>query len=254
MVHALAALVFVCGCGASEPPFSCPSDSFATDGSATPRVACQAAQAFAARDTQGILPMQSEVDRYFGRWLAAVVAEPILDRRVPQRHYVGYGSPIAIYTANPVVIDAWSQGVIETGDSAFDSVIAELPAPRRVGGSKIDFGGGWYLFSIDVRGTFNEALLDARLRTVSSRIDEPKYSYRDDGTWGWQSGAIGTGSDMDIAQIDFSFGWGDCFVACSGMHDLRAVVPPDGDAKVYDMGGDPLPDGWQLSPNTQPWP
>jgi len=256
VVHALAALfvTLASACGERTDDFVCPSDMFAAEGSATPRVACQAAQAFAARDTVGLVPTQPEVDRYFQRWLATVRAEPILDRRVPQRNYVGYGSPIPIYTMNAVVIDAWSRRSIDTGDSTFDGIIMELTPPRSLDGSKTDLGNGWYLFALQVQGIFNEQLLDERLRAVTSHTEQPRYPYNDNGSWSWQSGIAGTGSDGDVAQIDFSFGWGDCFVACDGMHDLRAVVPPDGNARVYDLGGDPLPDGWHLSPTTMPWP
>lgn len=63
-----------------------------------------------------------------------------------------------------------------------------------------------------------------------------------------------SGADSDTAQIDMKLAWGDCFVACSGYHFLRAIVPPVGEATVYDVGGDPLPPQIQLSPNTHPLP
>jgi hypothetical protein len=167
---------------------------------------------------------------------------------------VGYGSPIPIYTMNPAVIDAWSRRSIETGDIAFDGIIMELTPPRSLDATKTDLGNGWYLFALKVQGTFNEHLLDERLRAVASHTEEPRYPYNDNGSWSWQGGITGTGSDSDIAQIDFSFGWGDCFVACDGMRDLRAIVSPDGDAHVYDLGGDPLPENLHLNASTTPWP
>lgn len=65
----------------------------------------------------------------------------------------------------------------------------------------------------------------------------------DDGAWAW---------DGDTARIDFTFGWGDCFVQCTGFRSLRAIVPPQGVATVYDLGGDLLPAGLALAPTTLP--
>ncbi len=71
--------------------------------------------------------------------------------------------------------------------------------------------------------------------------------------WTWNTDTK-VGTDGATATVTFSFGWGDCFVACDGFHNLRAVIPADDVATVYDLGGDPLPGGLVLSPNTRPPP
>jgi len=157
-----AILVTVIGCGDNRLE-TCPHDRYVVG---LPR-GCGAAQYFASRDTTELVATQPEVDRYFDRWGLALDAEPALETTGPQR-YRNRGE-VTIMTRNPIVIAAWTQGIVETGDPEFVA-------------------------------------------------------------------------------------WGDCFVACAGYHTLRAIVPADGEATVYDVGGDPLPDHIRLSPNTRPLP
>lgn len=115
---------------------------------------------------------------------------------------------------------------------------------------------------------FNPVILDERLRATRSwlpGVHDP--SVQDFGaTWRW-IGAPGTdatdATDADDAddaddahaELDIRVGWGpDCHSGCTWHHEFLAIVPPVGDATVYDLGGDPQPDGWELSPNTRPPP
>lgn len=214
---------------------------------------CQAAITFAARDTAGLVATPDEVDRYHERWVRAGEVEPILSNRIPQRYRnVGYPD-VGIRTRNQKVIAAWNRADLITGDRAFDTIISQIH-PRTLspyGG--YDIGDGVYAFTVDVEVLINEELFAQLLLPTMSFVDEPYHNHKDDGTWHWQSASSGTGSDDDTAVIDFTFGWGDCFVACDGLHDLRAIVPTTGEAAmVYDLGGDPLPQGVQLAPATIP--
>lgn len=234
----------------------CAADDYRAWPRSTALFRCGAAVTFAARDTAELVPTQAEVDRYTNYWVRAIEAEPILDGRGPQRHRQSIGSPVAIFTTNPLVIDAWNRVVLETGDSAFDAIISQLyPDPQSLspyGGH--DNGDGSYLFTLDVHVVCNEELLQARLAPTSSKTSDAVVYMQDEGTWRWGSVSAGTSDDSDTATIEFTFGWGDCFSGCRGFHMLQAVVPPSGSATVYDLGGDLLPPELKLSPNTRPPP
>ena len=220
---------------------------------------CMAALIFASRDTETITASQVEVDRYFDRWSRAVAAEPILTGRIPQRLH---GNPISfeLHTTNPLVIAAFNanapnpadRDVPITGDSTFDQIMSELVIPQ-LWNFGHDEGEGSFLYLVSTAAVFNEELLDMRLRATSSKLPDAARGYFDDGAWSWPDGA-GSGADDATAQIDFTFGWGDCFSGCAGLHKVRAVVPADGVATVYDLGGDPLPANLMLSPSTRPPP
>jgi hypothetical protein len=222
---------------------------------------CIAANRFAARDSPTITPSQEDVDRYFERWTRVVTAEPILRNRQPQK-YRGMSSDLVaqIWTTNPAVVAAFSSSTMTrvdvpvTGDPVFDQIISELVRPQlETKGQDLD-GDGEILFGVASSAQFNEELLHRRLLATSSRLDDPFIELNDDGTWTWPELGPGPGADDATAQIDFRFGWGDCFVSCVGFRDLRAIVPPSGRAMVFDLGGDPLPPELMLSPDTLPPP
>ncbi|MGN6104497.1 MAG: hypothetical protein ACTHU0_05280 [Kofleriaceae bacterium] len=207
---------------------------------------CYVANLFAARDTDELLPSQDEIDRYFDRWQRTIEAEPILEGRRPQLYRTTLQSA-DIYTTNPRVIDAWSQGELVTGDPEFDTLMAVLE-PEIVARSNDRFG-------VRTPRVFNEELVHQRLLATASSLPFFGQEWRDDGTWSWIGKPAGDpGTEEETAQIEFRFGWGDCLAGCIWMHYLRAIVPPEGPATVYDLGGDPLPPGVSLSPNTRPPP
>ncbi len=253
----LAPFVFALGCGATEQD-TCPIVVF-PDGHAgmlapvSPN--CIVATLFAARDSPELTPSLDQVALYLERWSRAVEAEPILVDRGPQRLRGDAPAQFELETSNPAVIASWTSthGIHDaplTGDASFDEVMGGLVRPELNGGGN-DTGRGTKLYGVLTSAIFNEELLHERLLSTSSNLPESFLSYRDNGTWTWDQGPR-SGSKDATAQIDFSFGWGDCFVQCDGMHDLRAIVPPDEPARVFDLGGDPLPPFLTLSPDTLP--
>jgi hypothetical protein len=157
-----------------------------------------------------------------------------------------------VMTTNAAVIAAWRHREIVTGDSAFDAVVQQL-APSEVDelSGQPDGPDSYWYFGLTVRNVYNEDRLNQTLLGFDTWLSEPQQLPRDDGHWSWSGGSA---SDEATATIDFTFGWGDCFVACDGFHSVRAVVPPTGAAALYNLGGDPLPEGMALSPNTRPLP
>lgn len=218
-------------------------------------MSCYGAQLFAARDTTELVPSQQEIARYFDRWSRAADAEPILRGRVPQDYRLRPPTNLDISTLNPLAISAWSQQVIVTGDSTLDSTIAELE-PTAINSFFSNPGGlgAPWIFSLTAPVIRNEEILSRRLVEVGSSIPDPEILPQDDGEWAWLGSPVASGDDDSTAQVDFTFGWGDCFVGCDGFHRLRALVPPASDATVYDMGGDELPSFLMLSPMTKPPP
>jgi hypothetical protein len=221
---------------------------------------CGGAMRFAAKYSPTLTPSQEMMDRYFERWTRANAAEPALRTGTPQRYR---GNPSQILTTNPVVIDALSRladsPVVEpgsralppTGDETFDAIMNELVIPE-MESSSLEAATGVFRFSISTGAIFNQELLHSRLLETSSQLPEPTVNFSQDAKWTWQTLGEGAGEDNDTAVIDATIGWGDCFVSCIGLRDLRAIVPPHGPVTVYDLGGDPLP--FPLSPNTIPPP
>ncbi|MDB4958915.1 MAG: hypothetical protein JWO36_6484 [Myxococcales bacterium] len=236
-------LLIVAGCGDNYE--SCPHDQ----GSVLPAdlPACGPAQVFVTRDISTLTPSQAEVDRYFHRWQKADIAEPILVGRFPQKYRGG----TTIYTKNPQVIAAWTAGQLITGDQEFDQLIAELH-PSRIDKFWHDNGDGSFYFLLLTDAVFNEEVFANRLSALLSWTVYVGPRPKDDGYWSWPESSNATGDDQATAQVDFKFGWGDCFVSCFGFHSLRIIMPAVGEAVVYDLGGDPLPEYLQLSPNTKP--
>ena len=247
---AIAGAVLCCACsgGGDGPGGNCRHDSLDPADLTAPN--CKAALEFAARDTPELIPTQDEVDRYLSRWQRAIEAEPILDGRLPQRHRFAFGAPVPIITANPAVIAAWNAGTLATGDAAFDAIIGEIHGTQLAGAGK-DNGDGTFTYNLQVTALVNEELLATSLAPTMSTTSDPVIELRDDGTWLWLDAMMGTGSDGDTAQIDFTFGWGACVEICDGFHRVRAQVTDDA-ATVFDLGGDPLPPDLHLSPNTKP--
>jgi hypothetical protein len=246
-VRVLASLILLLvGCGGDQDWCS-PDMSHYGQG---PCNCCYAAQLFAARDTPSLVPSVDEVEVYADRWSRAVDAEPILNGRIPQAYRDNPPTMLHITTTNPSVIAAWRERKIVTGDAGFDAIVQQL-APSEVGKQFGQRGGPEWYFELDVGNAHNEDRLDQTLLAFDTSLSDPQQLPRDDGHWSWSGGPT---SDEATATIDFTFGWGDCFVACDGFHSVRAVVPPTGAATVYDLGGDPLPDGMSLSPNTRPLP
>jgi len=205
---------------------------------------CYAAQIFAQRDAEHLVPQQDELDRYFERWARAAEAEPILDGRIPQMYRLGGNPPtsLIVYTTAPHAIAAWEQGMVWTGDPAIDDVLAPLN-PMRILWNPHDPT----VFELELDGDiYSEEVLANELAVESIAMKDPMPLPQDDGSWMWLVD--------DTAQIDFTFGWGDCFVGCAGFHSVRALVPETGDAMVYDLGGDPLPPYLMLAPGTHPLP
>jgi hypothetical protein len=241
-------LVACSACGDNTAPW-CVHD----DRDAGPFRICYPAETFAARDTAGLVPTQHEVDRYADRWERAIDAEPILNGRGPQRFLSG------VFTRNRKVIAAWTQGQVETGDTTFDAISAELRI-NQIHPFWTQYSDDLYSFRPYIRVFFNETVWIDRLAATDSwpwfPDNPPSWPLPsgpfDDGWWSWVDEPGGTGQDSSTAQIVFTFGWGDCAVKCDGFHTVRAVVPADAAAIVYDLGGDPLPDYLHLSPNTLP--
>ena len=243
------------GCG--EPPFICTAEH--TGGWFNPGVesACGAAVAHAATDTAELIPTQAEVDRYHERVQRVIAAEPALAGSLLPRDASGL-MRTSMFTDNPLVVAAW-EGLRDeaspplTGDPVFDQVMGEL-RPIVLDSRPTVFGAERSFGLLGTR-VFNPVVLDERLGPTMSWLpgvhDESVQSTG--ATWRW-IGASGTGADDAQAEIDIVVGWGDCFVGCIFKHEFLAIVPPVGDATVYDLGGAPLPDGFELSPNTLPPP
>ena len=209
---------------------------------------CPGALLFASRDTADLLPSQTETDRYLDRWRRALKAEPILAARLPQRYRI-HGS-LTITTTDPKIVSAWSRRELETGDVELDQMLARIDASL---GPVRDYGTHFTAI-LNCPYIFNEEFLAAALLARSSTMPDPEVWPRDDGMWVWIDADERAGHDLATAKIDFRFGWGDCFVACDGFRNLQAIIPPDGPATVYDLGGSPLPPHLSLSPNTKPPP
>lgn len=208
-----------------------------------------------------LVPAQYDVDRYFDRWKRLVEAEPVLNGRYPQRYRDRDFSP-SIHTTNSEVIDAWttaapdpSTGLVHvslrTGDADFDAIIEQL-RPNGLNAFWTN-DSGTYNFKIWVDSVYNEELLAADLAGHNAWLNAPEHVAKDDGIFQWLGNLEApTGEDDATAYIEFTFGWGDCFSGCMGFHSLRAYVPAATAPTVYDLGGDPLPPGMMLSPDTIP--
>jgi hypothetical protein len=210
---------------------------------------CLTSLVLAARDTADLLPSQAEVNRYLDRLRRAAEIEPLVEQQGAQR-YRGTSGRITIYTTNPAIVDAWGRSEIHTGDPILDAALKRIGATVFVPPKD---NGPYFVASLNVGAIFSEEYLATLLSERASWIDEPYVHHRGDIVWTWADGSR-TGSDDATAQIDASFGWGDCFVSCLGLRYLRAIVPPEGPATVYDMGGDPLPEWITLDPRTKPFP
>jgi hypothetical protein len=210
-----------------------------------PDATCDAALRFAARDSATIDVRQSDLRDYLARWERVVRAEPQLRNRVPQTYRTVKWIQLTIFTSNPLVIDAWSAGVLETGDEEVDDAVRALREPRLHGAT----GGDEMVryFVLNVGGIYNEEALQAQLMRGGTWLDTAIKRSGDDGVWSWN----GEGADR-VATIDFTFGWGDCFVECQGYRTIRGVVSAEKEPEMYDLGGDPLPPGVELAPGTQP--
>ncbi len=230
--------MLLASCGACGDEVAPCGISYELDGS------CYAGQLFASRDTPAIVPTQPEVERYADRWNRAVQAEPLLISRHPQTYRDDPPSLIDVLTSNSAAIMAWQQQRVVTGDPVFDSIVEQLqPTAIERFNSNPGGPGGVWLFALDVPITYSEEHLATALVPTGTTMSDRKVARRDDGRWTWNG---------DTAQIEFDVGFGDCFVACGTFRHLRAVVPPSGQATVYDLGGDPLPPGVTLSPSTVP--
>jgi hypothetical protein len=251
----------VLGCGDNES-LACPV-VFAPDGfmgMRTPSAEhCGVALLFVARDSPTLTPAQADVDRYFDRWVRAIESEPALARGAPQRYR---GVPTDIMTRNPALIDTLtsianstgSRAIPPTGDETFDGIMMDLMIPEVLYGG-VDAVTSESIFGLHTGAIHNQELLHTRLLATSSRLPDPlERPYKSDGKWAWEGLESGIGDDNATAIIDLTFGWGDCFVTCEGLRDLQAIVPAEGSATVYDLGGDPLPSSITLNPNTQPPP
>ena len=228
------------GCATSPP---CDTHKWGENSSV-----CLSAQTFAGRDSPGLVPTDVQVARYFDRWTKAAAAEPILGYRYPQRYWSN-----DITTSNQAVIAAWTADQMQTGDQAFDDVIGQLETVSLSGNSD-PLADGSYIFQLTIYSVYNEAQLAANLLPTKSELYYTGPVHQDDGIWTWDTQSK-EGTDDATATVVFSFGWGDCFVACDGFHQLKAVMPPaDQRATVYDLGGDPLPEGIALSADTRPPP
>jgi hypothetical protein len=178
-----------------------------------------------------------------------------LRNRAPLR-YRGEGLIAVIETSNEMVISSFLSSpthvtVPSTGDGAFDQVMSGFVRPQLIYKGQLT-DDGVVTFEVASSAVFNEELVQQLLVPTQSSLPDQYFAHRDDGSWRWSLGPP-SGSDDATAEIDFSFGWGDCFVSCVGMHKLHAVAPPDGPVTVYDMGGDPLPPDLSLSPHTIPF-
>jgi hypothetical protein len=175
---------------------------------------------------------------------------------VPQTYRNVPPSDVYVTTTNSNAINAWQTRTVETGDPIIDQWTSAIGVSEigqqfgNPGGS----GSSWY-FVLHEANVYDEDALNDELSTASTMLSPPQMLPRDDGTWAWDPVASTVAQlASSTAHVDFTFGWGDCMVACDGFHSLRAVIPPDGNAQVFDLGGDPLPPGIQLSPNTKPPP
>lgn len=245
LTRLLVTVTTAAACGDGHP-IACSTASW---GGSSRGATCLAAQIFVTRDTASLIPSELDLDRYLDRWSRAATAEPLLLGKVPQRYPDLPGSPL-IYTQNVDVISAWDAGDVSTGVVAFDQIIGELDPIAVARSGRV--GDGEDHFLLQERSVFSASLLDTALASTSSMMEPVvKKTRAEDGVWIW-SASSGTGNDDDTAQVDYTFGWGDCFVGCTGLHTLRAIISPS-EAQVFDLGGDPLPNDIQLSPSTQPW-
>lgn len=216
---------------------------------------CLKSSMFAARDTAEIVPLQAEVDRYFERLARAADAEPIILRGGPQPYRAPLPGFAYLYTRNAAVIEAW-QGLDDTiaprtGDLTFDATIQDLTPT--IWHAQVASTGEFYV-QLGMAGVFNEEVLHERLGATWSRLeDRLDRTGQADSMWTWNDGTR-SGTDTASAMLSVRLGWGDCIAGCRYFHELRAVIPPTGTATVFDLGGDPLPDGWELRPTTRPPP
>jgi hypothetical protein len=209
---------------------------------------CFNTQILVSRDIAGLTPEQEDLDRYADRWQRAADAEPWIGTSLAgAQRYLADGQ---IRTTNPLVIAAWKTQQVVTGDPVFDALMASAGAAY-IDGYPSEGSDGSFLFSYSPYGVFNESIFSEQLAATDTAIDgtvPPGLS--PDATWAWLDSDVTSGSDNATAQLSITLAWGgDCgFAGCTYSHQLRAVVPPSGDAVVYDLGGDPI----QLDPRTKP--
>lgn len=242
-------------CGAPSE-FRC--DETHTDGFVireTSDPVCTSAVLHAAKDSAELIPTQEEIDRYYDRLRRVDEAAAALRYYLepPLGRYDGIPGT-TIHTRNPSVIAAWEglegEPAPPTGDPVFDEAVSMLEVT-------IEHWWRWesrdYVsFGISVDRLFNDEVLHQRLLPTSSWLPEPVFRLPD-AYWRWID-ADGTGTDDATAEIFIVYGWGDCFAGCAYYHQFLATVPPDAPARVADIGGDPLPPGWELNPSTPPAP
>jgi hypothetical protein len=195
---------------------------------------------FAARDSVDLVPTQSMIDRYFERWSRALTAEPQLRNCSPQDYRFEPASQMDLYTTNATAVAAWSHQVVTTGDVAIDRVLAPLLPIEINSFYSVPTGPGEpWVFLLGSMVVRNEEVFSNLLTPTLTWLPPVYVAPEGDGTWSWQG---------DTADVHCTLGWGDCLSGCEYVHRLEAIIPTDGAATVYDLGGDSLP----LAPTTLP--
>jgi hypothetical protein len=206
--------------------------------------ACDAARSFAARDSPVLAVRQSQLTRYYERYLRAIAAEPLMFSadRDPER--------IVIQTSSWRIAEQWRNGERYTGDESFDAIIDDVDLtfdPTRGNEIVSEFSDWRHNLGFRTGRLAAPSLLNQQLQSSTSRLLYISPFSQLSTTWFWERPSPGDGSDDGIAVITYPR------QVPTGLRILRAVVSATS-VQVYDVAGEPFPPGESLAPTTIPWP
>ena len=226
MVLAAALAVGACGDNAAAV---CYADRRATER----HWDCDSAKALAIREATGFTVPQADLDWYLDVYQRAFV--PLEDMLGGPAIAVNWWSDGLVANTNAAeIVEPWTHGRVTTDVPAVDDILARAFIDEVVPLGMMQ-GPYFDLISSHVIAPQNvaPAFTDIPGLTVTAQMFRP--------TQGFSEVVIerpaGIGDAVDVVSRR---GWGDCFVACTGMHFWRVRVTPS-TAELVETWGDPIP-------------
>ncbi len=216
---------------------------------------CLLARDLLTESSSTLLVSQVALDRYRTRLERALAAEPALAKVNSRVDWTMFADQLA--TKEPALSAAWQIGNLSNDNSELAAALQKVDARL------LQFDGetapmSWRI-RIDYPRLFSPRLLDAELQKYGVEFVKDTYTPAVPAVqFRWPDGAPSDGADDATVEIDAwilmeTTGFGPAGPR-GPSRKLRAVVSSTM-ATVYDLGGDPFPNGVSiLSSETKPWP
>lgn len=192
---------------------------------------CRTPIVLALRYSDGLHASQDEIDYIYAALKKAYQLDPLFGGAEANLG-IGVAEPdyADVTSSNPAITAHWSQGEVQTGDAAVDSVFYANGADGVQVTSSLQ---GEY--SIQFHEPLNMRVLAEMTATTvpDTTIDTGV--------------AIDLGHSTTLQFVDgavigtFEFGWGDCLEGCFGTHWFQVLMPDQGDATLLFDWGAPIP-------------